>query len=128
MSHWGGGRLPDGPARSGPADELPFSNRLMGVRTPDKLAGRLLSSTVGMAEGTLGRLAVLAAILVIVAAGFCLLDGDEVGGVDLCAIPLAVALTLPLALPLVLTGRSLPALVTIRPSYAPDLPAPPPKA
>jgi hypothetical protein len=81
-----------------------------------------------MGRGFLGRLVILGAILVILAAGFCLLDGDEVGGVDLCAVPLAVTLIVPLAIPLPLTGRSLPTLVTIRPSYALDFPPPPPKA
>ncbi len=81
-----------------------------------------------MRAGTLGRVAVLAAIVVIAAAGFCLLDGDEVGGVDLCAASVAVGLTLPLAFPLPMTGRSLPVLATIRPLYAPDFPPPPPKA
>jgi len=70
----------------------------------------------------------LAAIVVIVAAGLCLLDGNQVGGVDLCAafvaaMPMSVA-----AFPLPVTGRSLPALASLRPLYLPDLPAPPPKA
>jgi hypothetical protein len=73
-------------------------------------------------------LIVVGMVVVVAAAGFCLLDGDEIGGADLCVIPLAVALIMPLALPLPLAGRSLPALVGIRPSHAPDLPAPPPKA
>lgn len=76
--------------------------------------------------GTCGRLIVLGMVFAVAAAGFCLLDGEEIGGADLCVIPLAVTLIMPLPLPL--TGRSLPGLVRIRPSYAPDLPAPPPKA
>jgi len=81
-----------------------------------------------MGAGTLGRVMVLVAIIVIAAAGLCLLDGDEVGGVDLCAASVAVTLTLPLVFPLPVTGRSFPALARIRPLYRPDLHAPPPKA
>jgi hypothetical protein len=71
---------------------------------------------------------VLVTVVAIAAAGLCLLDAHEVGGTDLCTIPLAVALALPLALPLPVTGRSLPAVVRLRPRYASDFPAPPPKA
>ena len=71
---------------------------------------------------------VVAAIIVITAAGLCLLDGDGAGGVDLCAAAVALTLTLPLAFPLPLTGRFLPALPRMRPLYTQDLPAPPPKA
>jgi hypothetical protein len=67
-------------------------------------------------------------VVVVVAAGLCLLDGDESGGADLCALPLVVTLTVPVAITLPLAGRSIPALATRHPSYAPDLPAPPPKA
>ncbi len=76
----------------------------------------------------LGRVMVLVAIIVIAAAGLCLLDGDGVNGVDLCAAFVGVTLTLPIAFPLPVTGRSLPVLARIRPLYAQDLPAPPPKA
>lgn len=81
-----------------------------------------------MPAGLLGRVMVLAAIIVIAVAGFCLLDGDEVGGIDPCGAAVVVTLALPLAVLLPLTGRSLPALARIRPLYAPDLPAPPPRA
>lgn len=92
------------------------------------VASLLLWGKIVMAVGTLGRLTALAAVIVIAAAGLCLLDGDEVGGVELCAASVAVALTLPLAFPMPVTGRFLPALATIRPLYRPDLPVPPPKA
>lgn len=80
-----------------------------------------------MRPGMLGRVMVLAAIAVIVAAGLCLLDGDEAGGQDLCAPSLMVTVALLLGFPLGSAGHYLPALVRIRPLY-PDLPAPPPKA
>jgi hypothetical protein len=78
--------------------------------------------------GTFGRLVVLVAVTVIATTGLCLLDSDEVGGVDLCAFALAVTPTLPLAFPLPMTGRTLPALAGLRSLCTPDLPAPPPKA
>jgi hypothetical protein len=93
-----------------------------------RLAGLLLGPAVVMMVGTLGRLMVLAAIVVIAAAGLCLLDGDEVSGIDLCGIAVAGTLALPLAVLLPVTGRALPALAGIRPFYAPDFPPPPPKA
>jgi hypothetical protein len=79
-------------------------------------------------RGAFGPLIVLGMVLLVGAAGLCLLDGHEASGIDRCALPLALTLIVPVAITLPLTGRSLPALVTSRPSYAPDLPAPPPKA
>jgi hypothetical protein len=78
--------------------------------------------------GTFGRLLVMGIGVMVVAAGLCLLDGDDSGGADLCTLPLVTTLTIPVAITLPLAGRSIPALAIRHPSYAPDPLAPPPKA
>ena len=70
----------------------------------------------------------VAAIAVVVAAGFCLLDAHGSTSVDLCSAALVIT-TAPLgALLLPLVGTSVPAWLTARAVSPADRPAPPPKA
>ena len=79
-------------------------------------------------RGALRRLICVAAIAVVVAAGFCLLDPHESTGVNLCSAALVMT-TAPLgALLLPLVGTSGPVWLTARAVYPTDRPAPPPKA
>jgi hypothetical protein len=74
----------------------------------------------------LRRLICVAAIAVVVAAGFCLLDAHESTGVDLCSA--ALVMTAPLGAPLLpLVGTSVPVWLSARTVYPADLPAPPPR-
>lgn len=81
-----------------------------------------------MRSGTFSRVAVLAAIAVIAAAGLCLLDGSDALSEDLCLSFFATTSALLPAMSLALMGRYLPFLRPPYHSLSSDLPAPPPKA
>lgn len=76
---------------------------------------------------TLGRMAALTLIAVIMGTGLCLLDADHTTQGLLCAsCPAATGGPL-LAVSLAPTDLSLPATAKARPFHPPDLPTPPPK-
>ena len=75
-----------------------------------------------------GKLAILAATLLVFAAWLCLFDHDQGANVDLCALSVAIVTVALLTVCLIIVGRP-----DLGPSfgYLPliaDLPPPPPKA
>jgi hypothetical protein len=76
--------------------------------------------------GTLGRVRVGVAIAVIAGAGLCPYDADDTATGDLCSSAFATTGGLLFAVPLVLSGRFLPAVALASHLYHPDLPTPPP--
>lgn len=77
---------------------------------------------------TLGRMAALTLIAVIVETGLCLLDADHTAQGLLCVACPAVTSGPLLAVSLALTDLPLPAPVKACPFHPPDLLTPPPKA
>lgn len=81
-----------------------------------------------MLLGTVGRVAVLAAIVAIAGAGLCLFDTDDAASEGACLSFLERVSGLLLATPLALTAHTFPGFASAYHLYPPDLPAPPPKA
>ena len=79
-----------------------------------------------MRSSVLGRVALLAAIIVIGATGLCLVHADE-GVPDLCLSLLGVSVGPLLAFLLGLSGSLVPARVAVYNLSPLDRPAPPPK-
>jgi hypothetical protein len=74
------------------------------------------------------RVICIAAIMVVVAAGLCLLDSHEGDAGDLCLVSPLVTTAPRLVLLLPLVGTFVPVSIPARAAYAADRPAPPPKA
>ena len=81
-----------------------------------------------MANGILGRVLALAAVVLIAAVGFCLLEVDHGIGGDPCTAALVMSIGLFAAFSLIPIGSLRPAVATAYRFYPGDLPAPPPKA
>lgn len=81
-----------------------------------------------MTGGVSGRVLIVATVLLLVAAGLCLLDGDQTTSADLCLVLGVPSLGLLFTSELALIGRLAPAPVATARRHISDRPTPPPRA